>query len=66
MFPPKEFTPGKTVQVSVHIKNIGKRSGSQVLQLYVRYPEASVDRPEKELKAFCKVFCSPVKKPPPL
>lgn len=56
---PKEFTPDEPVQVSVHIKNTGNRSGSQVLQLYVRDPEASADRPEKELKAFCKVFLRP-------
>lgn len=43
------------VSASVTLTNIGDRSGSSVVQLYVGDLEASVDRPEKELKAFKKV-----------
>ncbi|WP_090533409.1 glycoside hydrolase family 3 C-terminal domain-containing protein [Mucilaginibacter sp. NFR10] len=38
------------------IKNTGERSGAEVVQLYVNDPACSVQRPEKELKAFKKVF----------
>lgn len=42
--------------VTVPIKNTGERAGSQVLQLYISYPETSVmDHPVKELKAFGKI-----------
>lgn len=43
------------VRVSVGVRNMGERSGTTVIQLYVRDVEASVARPEKELKAFAKV-----------
>lgn len=47
------------VDVSVKVTNTGKRFGSQVVQLYVKDVESSIDRPEKELKAFDKVFLEP-------
>jgi len=43
------------ITVSVSIKNIGERSGDEVVQLYVRDPEASVPRPLKELKGFKRI-----------
>ena len=51
---------GKTLQtVSVRVKNTGPVAGAEVVQLYVADPEASVDRPAKELKGFRKVFLQP-------
>lgn len=41
--------------VSVDVRNIGPRAGSQVVQLYVHDVESTLQRPEKELKAFAKV-----------
>lgn len=41
--------------VKVKVKNTGARSGKEVVQLYINDVKASVDRPYKELKAFCKV-----------
>nr|WP_294946534.1 glycoside hydrolase family 3 C-terminal domain-containing protein [uncultured Mucilaginibacter sp.] len=41
------------------VKNIGARYGAEVVQLYVSDPVSSVLRPEKELKAFKKVFLQP-------
>jgi len=41
------------------LTNTGSRAGAEVVQLYVREPQAPVDRPEKELKAFAKVFLKP-------
>lgn len=50
---------GKTVQGSVVVKNTGSFAGAEVVQVYVKDNEASVERPEKELKFFKKVFLKP-------
>ena len=47
--------PGGTVDVLVEVTNTGDRPGSEVVQLYVGDPEASVRRPVRELRAFAKV-----------
>jgi beta-glucosidase len=41
--------------VTLALTNTGDRRGAEVVQLYVRDVDASVTRPEKELKAFAKV-----------
>lgn len=41
------------------ISNTGSRYGGEVVQLYISQPVCSVMRPEKELKAFEKVFLQP-------
>ncbi len=46
--------------VYVHVTNTGKRVGKQVVQLYVQNKTPLTEkRPEKELKAFCKVELQP-------
>ncbi|MGH9197442.1 MAG: fibronectin type III-like domain-contianing protein, partial [Acidimicrobiia bacterium] len=45
--------------LTVGITNTGNRPGSEVVQVYVNDAEASVRRPEKELKAFSKVDLDP-------
>ncbi len=47
------------VKVSVKITNIGKVAGSEIVQLYVKDIQSSLDRPEKELKGFTKVDLKP-------
>jgi len=47
------------VDVSVDIANTGKRTGDEVVQLYVRDDEASVTRPIIELKRFQRVTLKP-------
>ena len=47
---------GASLRVSLTLTNEGNRDGAEVVQLYVSDPEASVDRPLKELKGFEKVF----------
>lgn len=43
------------INVSVQVKNTGKRAGDEVIQLYVRYPKSAVERPLKALKGFQRV-----------
>jgi beta-glucosidase len=47
------------VTVSVDVKNVGKRAGDEVVQLYLRDKVSSVTRPVKELKAFRRVTLAP-------
>lgn len=47
------------VNVKVTVKNTGNVLGKEVVQVYVSDPECSVERPEKELKAFSKVEILP-------
>lgn len=42
-------------EVAFDIKNTGKKDGAEVAQVYVHPIQASVPRPEKELKGFAKV-----------
>ena len=51
----KEFTFKDTIEASVKITNTGKRSGEEIVQLYVRDLVGSVTRPVKELKGFEKI-----------
>lgn len=44
-----------TVEISCRIKNIGERTGDEVIQIYVRDCYASLVRPLMELKAFRRV-----------
>lgn len=42
-------------QVNVGLRNISKRAGSTVVQIYVRPIDSPIARPDKELKAFKKL-----------
>ncbi len=53
------ITDEENLEVTVRVRNTGTRAGKEVIQLYVRDLEASVVRPEKELKAFAKVALDP-------
>ncbi|MBR1532646.1 MAG: glycoside hydrolase family 3 C-terminal domain-containing protein [Eubacterium sp.] len=46
----------KTLTVSFKIKNIGKTDGAEVAQIYVKDKESTIYRPEKELRAFKKIY----------
>ncbi|NLM45987.1 MAG: glycosyl hydrolase [Firmicutes bacterium] len=48
--------------VTLTVENAGDLAGAEVVQLYVRDPESSVFRPEKELKGFAKVYLLPKEK----
>jgi beta-glucosidase len=47
---------------TVEVKNVGSRIGTEVLQLYVGFPDRKISMPEKELKAFEKVSLLPGQK----
>ncbi|MFG2971107.1 glycoside hydrolase family 3 N-terminal domain-containing protein [Streptomyces sp. NPDC048288] len=52
--------PGRNAAVvAFTLTNTGQRTGSEVAQVYVTDVEASVDRPERELKAFRKIRLAP-------
>ena len=53
------MTSSSKVTVSVPVTNTGSVAGAEVVQFYVSDPEASVDRPVKELKGFAKVLLEP-------
>ena len=46
--------PGETIEASIEVANVGDREGSTVVQFYVVDEQASVSRPDKELKRFVK------------
>jgi beta-glucosidase len=47
--------PKENLLVSVSVQNVGKRSGDEVVQLYIRDVAGSVTRPVRELKGFRRV-----------
>lgn len=51
--------PGAPVLVRVPVKNTGTRRGAEVVQAYVAPTRSRLIRPEKELKAFAKVWLEP-------
>ena len=52
---------GDSIIIKLPVKNTGKRSGSEVVQLYLSRVNPTEDRPEKELKSFKKLFLEPGK-----
>jgi beta-glucosidase len=50
---------GKAAIINFTIKNTGKVAGAETAQVYVKQMKPSLPRPEKELKAFDKVFLKP-------
>ena len=48
-----------SIDVSVMVKNTGRRAGDEVIQLYVKHLNSKVSRPLKELKGFTRVYLGP-------
>ena len=48
-----------SLAIRATVTNRGRRAADEVVQLYVRDRVASITRPVRELKAFCKVHMSP-------
>lgn len=51
---PKITRKGDKYTATIDVKNIGKRPGKEVVQLYVSAPEGTLTKPAMELKAFSK------------
>lgn len=56
---PEEMKPDKRVVVYCTVKNTGTVAGDEVVQLYTRDMQASVDRPVMELRGFSRVSLAP-------
>ena len=52
---PSSLSSTGKMDVSVIVKNTGRRAGDEVVQLYVKHLNSKVARPLKELKAFTRV-----------
>ncbi len=52
----KTYKTNETITVTIKVKNTGKVSGKETVQLYVGKEGSKVERAEKELKAFKKVM----------
>ncbi len=50
---------GESLDVSVALKNTGRRAGDEVVQLYVKHLNSKVVRPLKELKGFTRIHLAP-------
>lgn len=55
----KEITERDSITFTVNVRNTGKRTGAEVVQLYISDEASSLPRPQKELKGFCKVYLQP-------
>jgi beta-glucosidase len=49
------MAPTGEVEITVHVKNEGKRPSDEVVQLYVQHLASAVDRPQLELKGFRRI-----------
>ncbi len=50
---------GDTARVTVTVTNTGERAGTEIVQVYVTDPQASVSRPAQELRGFARVTLDP-------
>jgi beta-glucosidase len=53
------FGSGATIRVEVPVSNVGTRRGAEVVQCYVAPGQSRLFRPERELRAFEKVWLDP-------
>ncbi len=54
-----KIKPDDSVDVEVDVTNIGNRPGDEVVQLYIHDEVATVTRPVKALKDFCRISLQP-------
>ncbi|HYV27112.1 MAG TPA: fibronectin type III-like domain-contianing protein, partial [Candidatus Eisenbacteria bacterium] len=58
----KRISRREQTQILVDVKNTGKRTGTEVVQMYIRDCVSSVTRPVKELKGFKRIELKPGEK----
>ncbi|HEX8474496.1 MAG TPA: glycoside hydrolase family 3 N-terminal domain-containing protein [Pyrinomonadaceae bacterium] len=56
---PQRIGTGGRAEVSVTVRNTGRRAGDEIVQLYIRDLVSSVTRPVKELKDFKRISLAP-------
>jgi beta-glucosidase len=56
---PDRVPVGAEVTLHVDVTNSGTLAGDEVVQVYIRHPEATVPRPLKELKGFKRISLQP-------
>lgn len=61
---PPRIRPDGSVRMSARVKNIGDRSGDEVVQLYLTDVVSSVSRPVKQLRGFRKIPLRPGEEKP--
>jgi len=54
-----EISENEVLIAEINVSNSGTRTGEEVVQLYIGYPNSSVDRPVKLLRGFQKVALQP-------
>lgn len=57
-----QIKKSETIKASISIKNTGKYTGDEIVQLYIRDKVSSVTRPILELKDFAKITLAPGEK----
>ncbi|MCK5456786.1 MAG: fibronectin type III-like domain-contianing protein, partial [Melioribacteraceae bacterium] len=55
----KKISDSDSLEVSVNVTNIGRRSGDEVVQLYIHDRKSSVTRPGKQLMGFERISLNP-------
>lgn len=55
----QKVTANQTVVISCQVTNTGSVAGDEIVQLYIRDEYASLPRPMKELKGYCRVELAP-------
>lgn len=50
---------GKNIKIEISVKNVGNRSGKEIVQLYISKENSSISRPVKELKGYQKIELNP-------
>ncbi len=56
---PSMVDKNENFRVSVEVTNVGLRPGEEIIQVYIGYPKATIDRPLKDLKGFRKISLVP-------
>jgi beta-glucosidase len=59
---PQKIKPQEHVEISVEVENVGRRSGDEVVQLYISDIAASVPVPLRQLQGFERIHLTPAEK----
>ncbi|MFF2847211.1 glycoside hydrolase family 3 C-terminal domain-containing protein [Streptomyces sp. NPDC058001] len=54
-----QITGDQPVAIRVRVRNIGRRTGREVVQIYVARPDSAVDRPARWLAGYAEVTAGP-------